>query len=158
MALRNFMPSSPVTFDPHFLNGNCYAYALTIPDAGWTDPGSLKEARTYPIEDKWRISMVFDRAVQHDGLLKIEESQITDADVILAGFAAPGYDFHFYRRHTDGSWSHKLGKNPPTILDAQGVVISDPRTANRDHGTNYSEFMGFYKVPDEKDHQPPHQE
>ena len=42
----------------------------------------------------------------------------------------PGIDFHFFRRDSSGTWSHKPGPRLPTNLDNSGNVITDPRTAD----------------------------
>lgn len=34
-------------------------------------------------------------------------------------------DYHFYVRHSDGTWSHKMGGIEASNLDANGVVIYD---------------------------------
>ena len=64
----------------------------------------------------------------------------------------PMDDYHFYRQDPDGYWSHKPGSQPVTRLDADGVLIIDPKTANRDYtiqgkSLNYTLFCGFFSVP-----------
>ena len=64
----------------------------------------------------------------------------------------PMDDYHFYRQDPDGYWSHKPGSQPVTRFDADGVLIIDPKTANRDYPTqgkslNYTLFCGFFSVP-----------
>lgn len=61
-------------------------------------------------------------------------------------------DYHWYRHNADGSWSGKGGDGPATNLDANGALMLDPRTADRNYGTdkrgtlNYTEFVGYYAV------------
>lgn len=65
----------------------------------------------------------------------------------------PMDDYHFYRQDPNGYWSHKPGSQPVTRLDADGVLILDPKTANRDYKTtqnkdlNYTLFCDFFCVP-----------
>ena len=64
----------------------------------------------------------------------------------------PMDDYHFYRQDPDGYWSHKPGSQPVTRLDADGVLIIDPKTASRDYtkqgkSLNYTLFCGFFSVP-----------
>ena len=64
----------------------------------------------------------------------------------------PMDDYHFYRQDPDGYWSHKPGSQPVTRLDADGVLIIDPMTCNRDYtkqgkSLNYTLFCGFFSVP-----------
>jgi hypothetical protein len=62
---------------------------------------------------------------------------------------APGEDYHFYRKNDDGRWSHKAGYKPPTTLDAAGVPIANPESADRKYGErlNYKDFCGFQCIP-----------
>jgi hypothetical protein len=65
----------------------------------------------------------------------------------------PHDDYHFYRQDPDGYWSHKPGAQPVTRLDAEGVPIIDPMTANRNYKSthnkelNYTLFCDFFCVP-----------
>jgi hypothetical protein len=58
--------------------------------------------------------------------------------------ANPVQDFHWYRRNSDGSWSHKPGQTRATRNDASGNPITDPQTADRG---GYTIFCGYYCVP-----------
>lgn len=57
-------------------------------------------------------------------------------------------DFHLYRMHRSGLWSHKRGHHtPPLIHDASGNPIWDPLKANRNYGSlNYRKFCGAFCV------------
>lgn len=57
---------------------------------------------------------------------------------------APEQDFHWYRQDNDGGWSHKLGDQPITRLDAEGVEIIDPRYCSRGF---YVFFAAWLRVP-----------
>jgi hypothetical protein len=57
-------------------------------------------------------------------------------------------DFHFWRQEADGYWTHKLGSNLPSSVDASGLRIRNPDTSNRDFGGHsYSESCGYFCVP-----------
>jgi hypothetical protein len=74
-------------------------------------------------------------------------------------------DYHWYRHHKDGTWSHKPGAGLATNLDASNNLILDPRTADRNYGPrtfqlegpqgtrveisgvlNYNRWGGYYAV------------
>jgi hypothetical protein len=50
-------------------------------------------------------------------------------------------DYHWYRKDADGKWSHKMGISPPSNLDASGVVITNPETANRGKHTIFGGYF-----------------
>jgi hypothetical protein len=60
---------------------------------------------------------------------------------LVALVVAPGWDFHWYRKGRNGKWSHKPGGTAVTNLDNAGVVIPDPRTADRGPYTDFCTFM-----------------
>lgn len=57
-------------------------------------------------------------------------------------------DFHFYRHHRSGVWSHKRGwSTPPLLRDAKGKVVWDPVRANRNYGDlNYKRYCSSFCV------------
>lgn len=57
-------------------------------------------------------------------------------------------DFHFYRHHNTGVWSHKRGwATPPLLRDAKGKIIWDPVRANRSYeGLNYKKYCASFCV------------
>ena len=61
---------------------------------------------------------------------------------------AHGYDYHWYRQNSDGSWSHKTGTGAVTNQDYSKKIIMDPRTCDRDNKGvhNYNLFVGYYAV------------
>lgn len=62
----------------------------------------------------------------------------------------PNQDYHWYRKGSNGKWSHKMGGDPATILDNSGNPITDPRTADRGAYVNFCTFMqvihGHFKI------------
>lgn len=69
---------------------------------------------------------------------------------LVALVNAPDYDYHWYRKGSNGKWSHKPGPTPATILDDSGNPITDPRTADRGPYVNFCTFMqvrhGHFKI------------
>lgn len=41
------------------------------------------------------------------------------------------YDYHWWRKDEDGTWSHKLGANPISYTDNDGSPIYDPENCSR---------------------------
>jgi len=70
-----------------------------------------------------------------------QENECPEEGHLVALVIAPGYDFHWYRRGRDGYWTHKPGGTPVTNVDNSGVVIVDPRTANRGPYTDFCKFL-----------------
>jgi hypothetical protein len=60
---------------------------------------------------------------------------------LVALVIAPGIDYHWYRRGTDGFWTHKMGPTPATNLDNSGHTITNPETADRGM---YTVFAGYF--------------
>ena len=50
-------------------------------------------------------------------------------------------DYHWFRRDSDGTWSHKRGSDPATNLDFSDNVITNPETADRGP---YTTFGGYF--------------
>lgn len=60
---------------------------------------------------------------------------------LVALVIAPNADFHWYRKGSNGFWTHKPGGTAATDLDNSGKKIADPRTANRGIYTQFCTFM-----------------
>ena len=125
---------------PLYLN-NCYNYAINRQTNNYLQPGGRRHwflnpppnALTGAIKDglvdlgnpgpgifpETKDCLV---ALVHY-LLKISEL-VTRKVIILEEW------FHFYRRDSDGLWSHKPGQTQATNRDASGRLIFDPRTAD----------------------------
>jgi len=73
-------------------------------------------------------------------------------DVALVyGYGTKGdFDYHWYRKDSNGKWSHKRGLTAITNVDASGKTITNPKTCNRDYrksgGVNYNTFVGIYRI------------
>lgn len=56
--------------------------------------------------------------------------------------------YHFYRKHDNGTWSHKEGQTPATNRDANNKVIYNLKKANRKYKDRYySKICGEYCLP-----------
>lgn len=123
----------------HVLDNNCYAYATNRRTDTFPQPGraSGREAASM---DCASVS----RAAQHDGA-RLDCPPLKEKPRLLVALVIwPGIDYHWYRFHSDGFWSHKPGSTPAVKLDNSGHVIHDPRTADRGP---YSDFCSFFLVP-----------
>mgnify|MGYP003564610791 CR=1 FL=1 len=60
---------------------------------------------------------------------------------------APDQDYHWYVQNSDGNWSHKRGWTEATNVDANGDLITDPQTCNREYEyIDYHIWCGYYMV------------
>ena len=110
-------------------NNNCYNYASDVATSTWAQPGrgsgnqygnlSGETIRNSAVNDGFD-----DRNDTAAGIFPDTNS------CLMALVAIENLDFHFYRRDSDGTWSHKLGTHAPTNLDNNGQIITDPRTAS----------------------------
>lgn len=57
-------------------------------------------------------------------------------------------DYHFIRQDDNDLWSHKLGEQSTSQLDAKKQLINDPRTADLNYKNyQYKDLCGFYCIP-----------
>jgi len=138
-------------------NANCYAYVLNRPDYFWAVPGmgfvktqtqhfldsATKVFESFTSQDEFRQHL-FEGAAQ-DGLLPVNQPEHREGHYLAAlFFSDKERDFHWYRQDRDGTWSHKDGWRTPSNKDADGNMITDPRTA---YTPRYPVFGGFFLVP-----------
>jgi hypothetical protein len=120
-------------------NNNCYNYATNYRTDTFAQPG-LASGQMYPSP----ISCVGVRpAAVRDDLIDNPkaDNHCPDEGHLVALVVGPGFDFHWYRKGRNGLWTHKPGGTPVTNVDNSGVLITDPRTANRDGYTDFCTFM-----------------
>jgi len=156
------------SFRPEFWNNdpgrlvsnNCYTYALNcyfsdLKHCDFPRPGDRYSA-LHNMQEWWRRHNPLDmeRHLLNDGLRKVDTQLSMKARpgfYLVACFVDLGAtpDFHFMRQHPDGRWSQKIGAfSPVSDLDAENIVISDPRTASRQIRYGHeSRFLGFFEVP-----------
>lgn len=139
-------------------NANCYSYALNRPDYFWAFPG-MGYAKTGAQHYFDSIYRCFDKddfdglkkatikGAIHDGLILVAEPVESNGYYLVALFFADpanGFDFHWFRKDDDGTWSHKYGWFNPTNKDEGGNAIYDPRQIKH---PNYPNFYGFFLAP-----------
>lgn len=56
----------------------------------------------------------------------------------------PGWDYHWYRKDSNGLWTHKPGSTEATNLDNSGQSITNPETCNRG---GYTVFAAYFFTP-----------
>jgi hypothetical protein len=87
-----------------------------------------------------------------DGLINVPRhgNNCISPGHLVALVNAPNYDYHWFRKGSNGKWSHKPGGTAATILDNSGNPITDPRTADRGVYINFCTFMqvrhGHFKM------------
>ncbi|CAL9356210.1 hypothetical protein SUDANB145_00568 [Streptomyces sp. enrichment culture] len=126
---------------------NCYAYAVAIRTDTFARPG-LKHGYMIP-----QTMLGFQVAVglYKDGLTMFGNPCQPPGNrrfvVCLCTGAYPnGFrDFHFYRYHVEGYWSHKHAGNWARRTDESGYVIRDPGVCDRGI---YTEVYGLFQSHD----------
>lgn len=117
---------------------NCYNYATNYRTDTFAQPGraagSMYTALTCAAV---RPAAVADALIDSPSA----NNKCPSEGHLVALVVAPGWDFHWYRKGRNGYWSHKPGSTPVTNLDNSGLLIPDPRTANRGPYTDFCSFM-----------------
>ena len=153
--------------DPDSQNVNCYAYAMRLekdPITGESfeqkpDPGAFSGNRLEPTDivgnrnkDSYNI---YNRVISDADALGYECYMVHSADhptpeggwqiAIAYTNTVPGYgwDYHFWRRDYDGTWSHKPGNKAISYVDFSGKIINDPK--NCDRGI-YDYWVGYFVI------------
>lgn len=124
-------------------NNNCYNYATNRVTSHPAQPGASAGYRLV----RFTCQEVLD-AVAMDGGIERTKYFSYDGEndeTLLALVIKPdGWrDFHFYRRDSNGLWSHKNGPERVKTVDESGNKIRSPETADRGA---YTEFCGYLKV------------
>lgn len=141
----------------HIRHANCYAYALgdarkhkekSTPGtyAGIHSPvsmGNCKELSRRVLADNPK------KVVQLKSPYQPCPKQSYKIIMVTTGDKEPNQgDFHFYRHHPTGVWSHKRGwSTPPLLRDSRGKIVWDPIRANRSYeGLNYKKYCSSFCV------------
>lgn len=137
---------------------NCYDYAFgnTNPKQhSKSQPGQYSGARDAVKGRNYTCDNVLEK-VRRDHPETVRDAEFEDQcerdEYKIALMVAPknpidSGDYHFMRQNPDGLWSHKSGKDPVTMTDGLGYLISAPHEANRHFGIyNYSNMCGYYCV------------
>lgn len=126
-------------------NNNCYNYACNQRTDTFAQPGkatgnqytSLSGCTVAAGQKSAKQGAVSDALID----TPLANNQCPAKGHLVALVIWPGVDFHWYRKGVNTMWSHKPGSTAVTNLDNSGVVISDPRTANRGGYTQFCTFM-----------------
>lgn len=62
---------------------------------------------------------------------------------------APKKDYHYYRKHKDKKWSHKMSWTKATTRDVKGKLLKNVKKASRNykHFGNFNKFCTYFCVP-----------
>lgn len=122
-------------------NNNCYNYANDKITNSFAQPGrgSGQMYTTFSCDNVGAAS-------QRDGQILIPNPNVTPAaGQIICLVIWPGNDFHWYRRDSNGLWSHKPGSTPAKNTDNSGNLIQSPATCNRGPYVNLCSY--FNSIP-----------
>jgi hypothetical protein len=119
---------------------NCYNYANNRRTDTFAQPGRAS-GNQYAFIDATEIS---DGAIS-DGLEPTNATATSPSGKTkIALVIWPGYDYHWYRKDSNGLWTHKPGQTQATNLDNSGNAITNPETADRG---GYTQFVGYFFTP-----------
>jgi hypothetical protein len=126
-------------------HNNCYNYATNYRSDSFAQPGRAASAMYSSLSGC--VVPAGQRSAKTgaiaDGLVDTPTANniCPSKGHLVALVIAPGYDFHWYRKGSDGNWSHKPGGTQARLTDNAGNPIPDPRTANRGPYTQFCTFM-----------------
>jgi hypothetical protein len=146
---RPTCPCAPL-YEPNWWNdgankqahNNCYNYGTNYRTDTFAQPGRAS-GNPYP----WPITCagVKPGAVSDDLIDNPNANNKCPREGhLVALVVSPGpafIDFHWYRKGSNGRWTHKPGGGQATNLDNSGHFITDPRTADRGPYTDFCTFM-----------------
>lgn len=162
--LRPFKPVCPCAPTPDLAawntdpaitgNNNCYNYGTNYRSDTYAQPGEATGK-------KWNDLSACNVPVGNisakmgavsDGLVDVpnQDNKCISPGHLVALVNSPGFDYHWYRKCSNGRWSHKMASSPASIFDNSGNPITDPRTADRGSYVNFCTFMqvrhGHFKI------------
>lgn len=135
-------------------SNNCYNYGTNYRSDSFAQPGEATGQKWNDLSacnvPAGNISAKM--GAVSDGLVDKpnQDNKCISPGHLVALVNAPNYDYHWYRKCSNGKWSHKMASSPATILDNSGNPIPDPRTADRGSYVNFCTFMqvrhGHFKI------------
>jgi len=153
------------SYNPSFWNSdsyvrsvnNCYNYANNKRTDSFAQPGrssgqmyswpltSSSQSDLYYSTNRDQLNLTTSTATAPNGQTKIALffGQIWDGTQYV-------WDFHLYRKDSNGYWSHKPGQGNATNLDASGNAITNPEACNRGSYNGvafYAYLVGYYFTP-----------
>lgn len=144
--IRQVCPCAPV-YEPAWWNdggqrqwnNNCYNYGTNYRTDTFAQPGRANGAMyTLPIAGGPVKAGAIADALED---WPKANNKCPKSGHLVALVIWPGVDFHWYRKGTNGRWTHKPGGTQATNLDNSGNLITDPRTADRGGYTQFITFM-----------------
>jgi hypothetical protein len=140
-------------FNPNFwnadpnvrANNNCYNYGRNWRTDTFAQPGRFSGIL---LSSANMNCLDVSNAAKKDGLVErcncLPESEYPRRLVALV--IAPGVDYHWYRKQTNGFWGHKPGGTAARNVDNSNVLITNPETCDRGAGTSldYTNFCGYF--------------
>jgi hypothetical protein len=137
-------PCGPI-YEPNWWNvpsrqdyNNCYNYSTNYRTDTFAQPGKAAGAQYTSLScNSVRPAAIADKLIDSPNA----DNKCPEEGHLVALVVAPGWDYHWYRKGSNGWWSHKPGGSPVTNLDNAGKLISDPRNANRGPYTDWCTFM-----------------
>lgn len=135
-------------------SNNCYNYSTNYRSDTYGQPGQaagqkwndLSACNVGANKISAKMGAVADGLVDKPN----QDNKCISPGHLVALVVYPNHDYHWYRKGSNGKWSHKMGGTPATILDNSGNPIADPRTADRGSYTDFCTFMqvihGHFKV------------
>jgi hypothetical protein len=120
---------------------NCYDYSQDIRTDTFAQPGrgSGKKWQENSCDNVWAAAV-------RDGVIPLTnhttqpESGAPSKGHYVALVMAPGFNFHWYKRDLDNTWSHKPGALEVRNVDNSGKRITDPQFCDRGW---YTQFCGY---------------
>jgi len=94
-------------------------------------------------------TMIKRTMADNKGILKGTNKKCAKGYYKGALFVAPKKDYHYYRKHKNKKWGHKMSWSKATMRDVKGKSIKDPRKASRNYKRfgNFDKFCTFFCVP-----------
>jgi hypothetical protein len=136
-------------YNPNFWNSdpyvqrwnNCYNYASNKRTNTFAQPGRgsghMYTAITCPAVSQAALSDGL-----HQRFVCFPDSEKPRYLVALVVAPGPGFiDYHWYRKNSEGFWSHKPGGTAARNVDNSNRIITDPATCNRGP---YTQFCGYF--------------
>jgi hypothetical protein len=134
------------------INNNCYNYANNKRTDSFAQPGkssgqAFASHTTAELQNRCnqdQLNVTTSTASAPNGQTKI---------VMYTGYfyfeetGTYGYDFHLWRKDSNGMWSHKPGKTNATNLHAGGGTISDPAALTTSQRGGYDTLVGYFFTP-----------
>ncbi|MFB6524965.1 hypothetical protein [Streptomyces sp. NPDC056399] len=123
---------------------NCYAYAVAIRTDTFARPGRKHgyEIPATMLGFQVAVGLYKDGLSMYGFPCQPPGSSRFVVGLCTGTFSTGVRDFHFYRYHLEGFWSHKRAGNAARKTDESGRLITDPTTCDRGI---YTEWYGLFQ-------------